>query len=313
MTIDTDPKFSVGSIPECQLACQNDGYCTYISTDEGTLIEIFSSGGMIEHCVCPPGFSGLACENVAEQCNYLKCQNGAPCTLKDGQYICDCDAAEGVSRFAGSMCREPATSYCGAGVLQNRSFCTNGGLCLGNILHQSSKYSTHSGCRCPPEFEGPHCEYLKGMSPDAAEEPHLTSSYAAVPMAASIKSSGNGVFAYVGIFVAAAMSIFGLVVMAQYRKRSRRHRDIVDDHVDQTPIRVRIFSDDENLESMLEDGDRYVDKVDLYSIAECSLEEIELDDNSIASKYRDYLQGIRDGGYETYFDSNDEQRSRFPK
>lgn len=125
MTIDINPLFAVGPpVPKCQLTCQNGGYCSYISSDERKLVETFASGGMIEHCVCPPGYSGLACENVAYH---------APCTFSDGRYVCDCKEADDVSSFAGAMCREPSTTYCGQGDIQKRGFCTNGGICKGNL------------------------------------------------------------------------------------------------------------------------------------------------------------------------------------
>ena len=50
--------------------------------------------------------------------------------------------------------------------------------------------------------------------------------------------------------------------------------------------------------------DGYVDHEDLHSIYKCSLEEIELEDTNVAINYREYLQHIRDGGYEDYFDYN---------
>ena len=35
-----------------------------------------------------------------------------------------------------------------------------------NFLHISrEKLYRHKGCKCPPEFEGEHCEYVKGMAP----------------------------------------------------------------------------------------------------------------------------------------------------
>lgn len=140
----------MASIPACQLNCLNGGYCDYISSDESTLIDTFARGGLIQRCICLPGFGGISCENKVEQCSTeLKCQNGVPCALdeKTGKHYCDCSYADLISLFAGKMCREPATSYCGQGDIKNRSFCTHGGLCQSNInrgvyFDMSNKYST---------------------------------------------------------------------------------------------------------------------------------------------------------------------------
>ena len=137
-TITINPKFAVGPLPpECQLKCQNGGYCNYLSSDNSALLHKFASGSMIERCVCPPGYAGLTCEKPVQQCGNpadLTCHNGAPCVLTfEGLYVCDCSDADAVSSFAGDMCREPATSYCGQGGVQSRGFCTNGGLCKQNL------------------------------------------------------------------------------------------------------------------------------------------------------------------------------------
>jgi hypothetical protein len=124
------------SIPTCQLTCLNGGYCEYISSDEFTLFDIFARGGLIQNCICLPGYTGISCESKVEQCSVdMKCHNGVPCALneKTGQQYCDCSVADAISTFAGKMCREPATSYCGQGDIKNRSFCTNGGICQSNI------------------------------------------------------------------------------------------------------------------------------------------------------------------------------------
>jgi hypothetical protein len=76
-----------------------------------------------------------------EECQLpkLTCHNGVPCSLNvdgewDGHYVCDCAVADAMSKFAGSMCRNPATTYCGEGEITNRSFCTNGGICWENLM-----------------------------------------------------------------------------------------------------------------------------------------------------------------------------------
>lgn len=123
MGVDINPKFAVHAVTgDCQLSCQNGGYCTFLSSSPSDLLPIFSDGGLIEHCVCPPGFTGLTCANAAQY---------------GGTLGADCSEADEVSNFAGAMCREPSTSYCGNVGITNRGFCTNGGLCKTNLSGDS--------------------------------------------------------------------------------------------------------------------------------------------------------------------------------
>ena len=116
----------------------------------------------------------------------------------------------------------------------------------------------------------------------------------------NMSSQQNGsIFATVGLLVGIAMSIFGLAFIVQQRRarRSRSSGLFLDRacYIDQTPIRVVM--------EHIEEGSPVEYDDDVHSVrSECSLEEIELEDNDVASNYREYLQGIRDGGHETYFD-----------
>ena len=147
----------------------------------------------------------------------------------------------------------------------------------------------------------------------------------ALPSMPSAAATGNdsvspppntGILSNVGIFVGIAISVFSVAFLAQHqrrRARNRYHRDLLNRaaYVDQTPIRVQVHGE---LESPNGD-DGYYDDDDLHSVAErseCSLEEIEFGESSpnessvaseeMASNYRDYLQSIRKGGYQTYFE-----------
>jgi len=184
MTVEINPAFEVGHLgrARCQLDCQNGGYCNFVTRSPDKQLQLFARGSLLEHCVCRPGFAGIACETRVESCSYpdLICHsNGTPCSQRDsdGSWVCDCSVAATVSHFARSMCQSPQTSYCGQGDVANRSFCTNGGICKANLSHsvrtmkegaekedetnENEMLSTHNGCHCPPEFEGPHCEYLR--------------------------------------------------------------------------------------------------------------------------------------------------------
>lgn len=123
----------------CDLQCANGGYCTLV---EGTFEELAhdaQSGHLIEQCVCRPGFTGVACDTVVEECSLPErtCHNGAPCTQNSsGEWGCDCSIADSLSLFAGYQCRNPTTEYCSGKYDPNAalSFCTHGGRCIGDFL-----------------------------------------------------------------------------------------------------------------------------------------------------------------------------------
>jgi len=91
------------------------------------------------------------------------------------QWTCDCSAADERSEFAGTMCRNPITEYCQRGPydphLPTINFCTNGGRCESDFSPTSKSLFSSSTrppvddvstkCRCPADFYGPHCEFLK--------------------------------------------------------------------------------------------------------------------------------------------------------
>lgn len=158
----------------CNLECANGGYCALIEGTSEELGRQAQSGHLIEKCICPQGFTGIACDVVVEQCHLPDhtCSNGMPCTQNAlGEWGCDCSIADSLSVFAGHQCRNPITEYCSGKYEPDEavSFCTNGGRCVGDFLAAQvapgdtafNKAYQERGCKCPREFHGPHCEFLK--------------------------------------------------------------------------------------------------------------------------------------------------------
>lgn len=164
---------SVAANGQCGLSCEH-GTCTLASDRQEELSAMVQSGKMIEHCVCDEGYGGVACDLPIQPCQSNgKCNNGRACqrAKATGELACECSDADGVSRFAGLMCRNPYTEYCADKYDPNEStsFCTNGGKCKSSFISAqvapgnttiNNEYR-HLGCVCPKEFYGPHCEFLK--------------------------------------------------------------------------------------------------------------------------------------------------------
>lgn len=141
------------------------GECIPTMCDHGTCVD--------GECQCKPNFSGADCSIPFETCEdgERTCYNGSTCvrnnhrdaTTNKYKYHCDCTKADGESPFAGLQCRQQATTYCVVGRTQSEyAFCANGGECIRVVENGKA----HPGCKCPTEFEGQHCQYLKGHAPE---------------------------------------------------------------------------------------------------------------------------------------------------
>lgn len=101
------------------------------------------------------------------------------------------------------------------------------------------------------------------------------------------------------------ITLFGAALFLRNRRQRKLRSRIVHDHssqhlasldrnnyTDETPIRVRIMAEDEvnelELDEVLGEDD------DVVSVGECSLEEIELEDNGGVGTYGEYLRNISD-------------------
>lgn len=125
--------------PSCDLQCSNAGYCAMMEGTADDLIKQAESGKLIQTCVCKPGYTGVACGNVVQQCSLpeRKCHNGAPCEQdQEENWMCNCELADSISLYAGQMCRTPITEYCTGRFKPNSPFyfCTNGGRCLADFI-----------------------------------------------------------------------------------------------------------------------------------------------------------------------------------
>eukprot|EP00581_Thalassiosira_minuscula_P014859 CAMPEP_0183724190 /NCGR_PEP_ID=MMETSP0737-20130205/17629_1 /TAXON_ID=385413 /ORGANISM="Thalassiosira miniscula, Strain CCMP1093" /LENGTH=321 /DNA_ID=CAMNT_0025954715 /DNA_START=38 /DNA_END=1003 /DNA_ORIENTATION=- len=152
----------------CEISCLNGGYCSFTKyTDYPQKGDV----GYYQSCTCRPGFGGGACEEIVEECQppFYRCHNGAPCKKdEDGSLCCDCSFADEKPELAGYMCRKPTTQSCDTLDENNKSFCTNGGVCLSSMTATPkhlvfSEPTTHQGCQCDSAFSGKHCELINDM------------------------------------------------------------------------------------------------------------------------------------------------------
>jgi hypothetical protein len=77
--------------------------------------------------------------------------------------LCNNSSSTSYAAYAGLKCEYIATDYCVFGVsVSYVAFCVNYGICNEIVIDESKG---HPGCICPPQFEGPHCEYARGTTP----------------------------------------------------------------------------------------------------------------------------------------------------
>lgn len=171
----------------CDLECFNGGYCTLVPIgDVPPNPDLPLNVSLMERCVCRPGYAGPNCTIELEECSdpppgeVRRCHNGVPCrevdhpSSNETTYECNCALAYEQSQVAGFICdHPPASETCGESfgtVPGAESFCVNGGTCYANMgLGQFTFFNgtdipipfQHLGCRCPPEFEGTYCEFLR--------------------------------------------------------------------------------------------------------------------------------------------------------
>jgi len=106
-------------------------------------------------------------DGVMECSDGHRCENWSLCVedpTDEGNYYCDCDASELKKAFEGLYCEHEATEYCSyKGAVSRNSFCTNGGECIAQV----GLNDAHLGCDCPKNYEGAHCQFVRGTKPQS--------------------------------------------------------------------------------------------------------------------------------------------------
>ena len=150
------------------------------------------------------------------------------------QWTCDCFAADARSEFAGRMCRNPITEYCQRGPynphLPTINFCTNGGRCESDFSPSSiSLFSSSTRppvndvstkCRCPADFYGPHCEYLKMEDND--EVP--SSSELEIQSSTNSKKKTSGEKVLLTVFALTVVALAAALILKRRKQSGRAFR-----------------------------------------------------------------------------------------
>jgi len=178
----TTAEVEAGRMPNCDLRCQNGGYCRMGTKDLSipsksglTATSNVTHDGNFRHCACPEGYGGILCEIEITACGNGVCLHGATCDqsvptkTQDVQQVtlqCDCTKARSsgnMIKYAGKSCEYPSTSLCVKDEAMHgattQSFCVNHGKC--KVLLENDDgggAELHGGCICPDGFFGDYCE-----------------------------------------------------------------------------------------------------------------------------------------------------------
>ncbi|KAM8949725.1 protein crumbs homolog 1 isoform 2-T2 [Lycaon pictus] len=140
--------------------CQSGGTCIELSPEKpyGHLAQLPSSFSDPEAsgyvCICPPGLTGIHCEEDIDECSSNPCQNGGTCENLSGHYTCRCPFDNHSGTFYGGKNCSDVLLGC------TRHQCLNNGMCIPHFQNGQHGFS----CLCPSGYTGPLCELVTTLS-----------------------------------------------------------------------------------------------------------------------------------------------------
>lgn len=138
-----------------------------------------------------------------------RCENGSSCAehpAEEGKYYCDCDTSNG--DFAGLFCEYEAETYCQMPQQTSSTwFCANQGTC---VLSTGGSSEAQWTCDCPEDFDGPHCQFIKG------NVPRDWPGYDFDPSTGGISKTNRKGGLHIAVWVFIALAIFSVLAMAAF-------------------------------------------------------------------------------------------------
>ncbi|KAJ1074681.1 hypothetical protein K5549_001376 [Capra hircus] len=141
--------------------CQAGGRCVELPSETGRerLARLLSASRRPEAfprylCICPPGLTGVHCEEDVDECSSSPCRNGGTCENSPEGYACRCpfDPRSGVF-FGGRDCSDILL-----GCADHP--CLNNGTCFPHVHDGRHRFD----CLCPAGYTGSRCGTVTTLS-----------------------------------------------------------------------------------------------------------------------------------------------------